>query len=822
MVTYHFLRRLQDGSVLSKSEETNNTISPGPGIVLASLVGLVSPGSAPRVFAKVQNAWNEKGPYDMIEEGVQYGVLLPQEDELDSAFVTLLQASNKRKKGEKSGSLLDSEEAVLTTIESALKAYHSILSLVVPGEEAFLKTPDLSIFTKGDLPHTGTDIDVRFGCCLPHWGVTPVGERLGRLLTEGTRRDALLIGKSGCGKTTAIFEAAMAKYCLLFTATSNKSRSETGWGLDPGAHDYSFAMAVASIESILADKDLSENAMKQRCDTHILALILSRTLIMYHFSQQTGFDNSPKAWLIYQLTRQVHTLATRIYLSLSTRKKAFLDKLQSEIQSRLDWFYAFDEAQYGYELLGDLKEQRIWKRTNGDVVGIASPFLEMLGNKPVVVAGTALSLQSVASCKSDLGKRGQYVRFDDFPSVYLSEVTLKLANAVDLSEVELSKVPHLWKLEGRGRLIGGLLGVLAETLRDPETSDKTFLLGAAIDRHYKRMKKRLIERIKAGLCKDGNRSPLIKNPTPRFPESLESLAISCLLGGSISRLVSEFDVDLLHCGLCSLKEIDDQATYQLNEELGKEAILDLAQEQGRFAKNFSKVAQLCRPAGGHAMEPLLVVELRAWSQREDGATVMAFLSQLFDDLPDNMPSWMNHSKFCVAGGFTKGSFISHAIKNDVDFVRRAFGDNRLRNRLLSPSTVKRPDFEAVMGQETDSWFLTVSSKLYSTPYDDRAGSDLRSTMPDMFYKKKDGTKNNKCKLLRSSWEGLLAEKQGFFKRNLRIHFCLPDVILPDSKDGRVFIEGDSVVAYVTAANVGKIFRNDTVGTLREIGCLGKN
>ena len=85
MVRYHFLHRLQDGSVLSKSEETNNTISPGPGIVLASLVALASPGSAPRVFAKVQNAWNEKGPYDLIEEGVEYGVLLPQEDELYQA-----------------------------------------------------------------------------------------------------------------------------------------------------------------------------------------------------------------------------------------------------------------------------------------------------------------------------------------------------------------------------------------------------------------------------------------------------------------------------------------------------------------------------------------------------------------------------------------------------------------------------------------------------------------------------------------------------------------------------------------------------------------
>ena len=135
--------------------------------------------------------------------------------------------------------------------------------------------------------------------------------------------------------------------------------------------------------------------------------------------------------------------------------------------------------------------------------------------------------------------------------------------------------------------------------------------------------------------------------------------------------------------------------------------------------------------------------------------------------------------------------------------------------------MKRPDFEAVMVEEEPSsfWFLSVSSKLYSSTYDDITENDLRSTMPDKLYRKKDGSENKKCCHLRESWETLLKEKEGCFNRNLRIHFCSPEVNRLEYSPEHLFTHGDSIVAYITAKNVHKMLRSDTVSTLREIGCL---
>jgi len=85
--------------------------------------------------------------------------------------------------------------------------------------------------------------------------------------------------------------------------------------------------------------------------------------------------------------------------------------------------------------------------------------------------------------------------------------------------------------------------------------------------------------------------------------------------------------------------------------------------------------------------------------------------------------------------------------------------------LLSPSTVKRPDFEAVMGSDDfgrakdkifSPWFLAVSSKLCQKVYDDTCGHDLRSTDPCKgFYRKKNGEMNNNCSCLLENWTKLL-------------------------------------------------------------------
>lgn len=121
--------------------------------------------------------------------------------------------------------------------------------------------------------------------------------------------------------------------------------------------------------------------------------------------------------------------------------------------------------------------------------------------------------------------------------------------------------------------------------------------------------------------------------------------------------------------------------------------------------------------------------------------MQTFLEALFSTeefkrkLKKQQKSWAKEANFNIKGAFTRDCFVGKSIRNDVDFVSKAVGDQSLRNLLLSPSTVKRPDFEAVMSGKS-LWFLSASSKLYSNTYDDSDESDLRSTAPQMFYMKK--------------------------------------------------------------------------------------
>ena len=705
LVIYHTLIHSSDGQIRSvKKFEKEIDAETAVLALLVILAGEEYRDDRPKVFSKgaTPYQWDEKSLWDSLQENVEYGILLAGND---SWLDTHNPVGNKRKKIEKSqspGSRLDSSAGNPNLLATAIEVYKETLSSMSTEIDLF-RTPKLGVLTKVDLPHTDGDIDMRFSVGSD---VTPVGAQLIKHIKDSTR-DVLLIGKSGCGKTSAIFDAAAVGYCLLFTASSdNKTLVPRR---DPGGFDFSFAKVVADARDILEDTSLSDDVKERRCDYRILALIVARMLLLYRFSTMDGA--TPKAWLVYQLSRDIHLKTDALYLSLVKCENSTLEALRGKLTNAIDFFFALDEAQVGYTLL---KEQLFWKRSNGDALGIASPFLQMLGSKRVVIAGTALSLHSVPSCESDLGKPADHLRLDNFPPVSLAEIKQRLSTLLAVSDDDLDQVNSLWKLEGRGRLLGGLIGTLADLVFDEEAPPcKVNLLEAAVKRHYNAMKNQLMSRTMAVLQPEVRASPL-RQPHDRrqFPECLESLAIAFLLGGTVSKLASGFNIDLLEKGLCSLKQMNDGDHFVLDEEFGKDAIMDLALDNKCIADIFKKIAQLCRPCTSNAMEPLLVAEMRAWSLRNEDATVETFLSQLFDVLPNNMPDWIEHSKFHVAGGFSKHSFISpyRVIKNDVDFVRTAFTESALRNHLLSPSTMKRPDFEAVMVEEEPSsfWFLSVS------------------------------------------------------------------------------------------------------------------
>ena len=148
-----------------------------------------------------------------------------------------------------------------------------------------------------------------------------------------------------------------------------------------------------------------------------------------------------------------------------------------------------------------------------------------------------------------------------------------------------------------------------------------------------------------------------------------------------------------------------------------------------------------------------------------------------------------------------------------------YGD--ARDDLLASSADKQSNALAHFKGKESLWFLSVSSKLYSATYNDMDNDDFRSTKPSMFYSKKDGTKNKNCCRVRKRWEATLEKKKDVFQRCLRIHVCLPEVKRADKDQERIFIDQDdnSIVLYITSENVHKIFRNDSLGILRQLGCL---
>ena len=688
-----------------------------------------------------------------------------------------------------------------------------------------LTLPALGVFTNLELPHTQGKIDMRFSFG-DAWPTTQVGEKLRDMLLKPSPCHAILVGKSGCGKTSAIFDAAQNEFCILFTASWDGNVGDSlVLQADPGGFDFSFSSLVGDVSKILTEKTISETDKQSQSNHRILGLIVARMVLLRTFRKNYP-TATPQDWLQYQLTKDMHKNADAICRSLLRRDTAVLRTLKQTLGTEMKFFFAFDEAQYGYDLLKNIS---IWSSSNNvlERPGIACPLIRQLSAvKPLIIAGTAMRLMSIESCKSDLGKESSTVTIQDFPSVSLAEIKQKVGLLLNMRGVNYSyRKSSLWKLEGRGRLIGGFFGRLSAAVEDFPNVSKGDLLEQAIENHYTSVLEGLIKRVRGAFkLDDGEAQEILMSTTTkkRLPEALELLAAASLFGGTVSLAAEKINKDMLHVGLCSVRTVPGRKNeFVLDEELGRQAILSIAQS-GEFVTNlFTKSVVLCREAGGHAMEPLIVAELQHWCETNSEATVREFLST-FQALPVNMPTWIDKAPFSVKGGYKKESYLSNNIEDDVEFIGKAIEDVSLRNHLLSPSTVKRPDFEAVMGADSASlWFLAVSSKLYSNTYNDMDSNDFRSTKPSMFYCRKDGSENKSCYKLRDRWEDSLKEKSGLFGRCLRIHVCLPEVKRPDENPDRLFIDEDdkSIVLYITSQNIQKVFRPAALDILRRMGCL---
>jgi len=724
------------------------------------------------------------------------------------------------------GSILDvgddTDEATLILAARKFCQAKTEMGMKIPEVTRLRQPPELKDFTRVNLPRTRGKIDMRISFA-PEWPATPVGKQLCDLMNlEYPPPGVILVGKSGCGKTSAIFEAAQEKFCILFTASWHGEDNNLASRSDPGGFDNSFSEGLVSdVSRVIANEDATP--AREKCEHLVLVFVVARMLLLWTFIEDAA-EKSPLSWLMYQLTQDMHNRTHDMYNSLARRPNKVLRNLKRALELRLDFFFAFDEVQHGYDIL---KDTRLWTSTSNsnEYRGIACPVIRQLaGSRPLVVAGTALSLLSIKSCKSDIGKSAGTEIIDDFPSVSLVAVKEKLNAILNMEKISFEQ-SQIWRLEGRGRLLGGFFARLAAAVKTNPDATKQAVFNDTVDQHYSSCREQLVERIWEAfkLGKDEENDKLVHGKR-RLPESLDVVATASMIGSPVSISRKRIKVDLLHIGLCSVRAVAKCDEFVLDEYLGREAVLAVAQKKEFMTHSFETMTKLCRPAGGHAMEPLVVSELYAWSERNPKATVLAFLSGVCGKLPEGLPQWIERAQFSVKGGYSKKLGVVKGIKDDVEFIEEAvkIDKRELRNRLLSPTIVKRPDFEAVMEQDGKAhWFLAVSSKLYSTTLNDAYDNDFRSTKPNKFYMKKNGHENGSCLKLRRSWEKTLRGQKDLFGRCLRIHVCLPEVKRPGDDEKRIFVdpEDESIVLYITSQNASNVFRPECLRVLRELGCL---
>ena len=415
--------------------------------------------------------------------------------------------------------------------------------VVVPSDDFLVVPESLGELKKSKFACINGKIDMR-------WEDTEAGSKLVRKIREDqTRNGFVLMGKSGCGKTSSIFQVARSKWLLLFTATSGESREAERLG---GANaevggDAGFAEMVEKMQECLLDDDSSNYEKTKNCNKIMKCAIAARLFVMQHFQGLGGAD--PCRWMQYQLTSEFQICVKAVADRLWNRQEKTVDSIYKKAwEGKPPELIAIDEIQFAYKLL---KEHSVWKNSKGELRGIASPLIQLLDTAkvPLVLAGTALSLPSSHSCVSDLGKQGGNASlFTEFEDVSLDSVEECLNKWLNVDDTDFEKLP-LYLLEGRGRLVAGVIPKLVNVVNNRSKQDS---LGLAITSHYNNMKDGLVKRIGKALEVENTKDFHLLN----------KLGVAALMGGTIMLDPKKLDVDLIDIGICSLdKQVEKDTLY---------------------------------------------------------------------------------------------------------------------------------------------------------------------------------------------------------------------------------------------------------------------
>lgn len=419
---------------------------------------------------------------------------------------------------------------ILEVVYDTFKA--SFATMKIPDSPFY--APKLGPLTKEYLGHTNNRIDMRLRI-----EPSPVGVQLREHLTNFPGKHAILLGKSGVGKTTAIFDAAKTHWCVLLTASS----LEEDLNSNPAGFDRSFAALVNDLSDIIENCHKTPRSQQAECEHAIKCLIYARLVVMWAFQKLKGAKPFP--WLVYQLTHDFHMQTLRVYDVFKKLASETIGSIKETILGTCDnFFVAFERAQCAYELF---KNHRLWNIVK--TRGVAAAFIHELGTceKPVILAGRAIQDDWVRSCTVDLGEGPPPAVFDDFPILSYSDIQEGLGKLLRVQDVDLQTISGLWKLGGRGRLFGGLFPAISELATENPNLSKKDILEHAVERHCSWVVKNLTATI---LQEVPPREDLLY-VKPTLSEGLQKLAIQLLRGRTIS--LDGFSINTVHKGLALLQ-----------------------------------------------------------------------------------------------------------------------------------------------------------------------------------------------------------------------------------------------------------------------------
>ncbi|KAF9404713.1 hypothetical protein BGZ76_006838 [Entomortierella beljakovae] len=290
-------------------------------------------------------------------------------------------------------------------------------------------------------------------------------------------------------------------YLMYIECTYGNTESATST-LPESTHDKNFIGLYDDLVAVDEKHGLDQPNGRSQARRLILLEYTSR-LFFFILLKDKVRDLTPSDYLLSQLNggqkgiSEIKTiLKEQTVEDLSSLLTKSIALIQSGMSEGSKFAIAIDEASVASSKMFPNK----FINNNGHPRGLLTPMLECIArySMPVIIAGTAFTLQHGQQVQSDIGKgvSGDYL--SDFEVFAIEDVKTYVEGYIDLTDCNHEVIDD-WKfLEGRPRLSARLVSeiIMTESKLNPTaTMTKQEVLESAVKQTVFAVKQRLMERL---------------------------------------------------------------------------------------------------------------------------------------------------------------------------------------------------------------------------------------------------------------------------------------------------------------------------------------